>query len=80
MYKTFETYWKYVKKDGDVFIFDKCKKPPFVLERSKRIDFDTVEHQFYLNGEGEPTTLISRCGYDRGPKLRGIIKRMLKVE
>jgi hypothetical protein len=76
------TYWKYVKKEKDVFIFDRKPKPPFVVEYFQRVGsmFEShTRHTLMLNGDADQGMLVveAYCGYDRGPKLRSAIRKVL---
>ena len=76
MEKTF--YWQYSKKEGRAFVYEKPGKKR-VKETMKRNSEDSsiTYHKFYFNGD--ETALTAHCGYDRGPKIQAIVKRMLGI-
>jgi len=72
------TYWGTLK-DGSLRIYEKAPKCKHVVEervgRSREQHIDAINHKFTC---GEVVReFISYCGYDRGPRKRSIIKKML---
>ena len=74
-------YWVYVKKDDDVFYTDRRpRRKIFVTEESAELDFQHYRHTFHLIVDGMSVgskTMESFHGFDRGPRRRGIIKKMI---
>ena len=72
-------YWG-VLKDGTVRLF---QSPPrarkFVVELTEDVDFYGQDKWHFLTtNEGKACDFNSRCGFDRGPKFKHIIKSLLK--
>ncbi len=74
-------YWVYVKKEDSVFIQEsKPKRKVYVSETEEDLGDQHYRHHFRLWVDGESRgkkVFESHHGFDRGPRRRGIIKRMI---
>lgn len=75
-----KSYWTMLK-NGDLRWSEKAPKKVHVVETRKK-DLSVFGNQttFHTFECGDVVkNLEAHCGYDRGPKLQGIVQRMLKA-
>jgi carbamate kinase len=82
MKNEYTIYWVYVKKDDNVFTQDSKPRGKFyVSESGEEVGFQHLWHYFDLHDKDHNVIrscdLETVCGFDRGPKLRGLVKRMI---
>jgi hypothetical protein len=77
-------HWVYVKKEDNAFIQERVPRNKFYVEETtERIDFFGQHVIHYLDLYNKEYELIRKCdmesfcGYDRGPKLRNLIRNMI---
>ena len=80
MNRTYVIYWRMIQS-GE--LRTQTKEParkPWVREeeRTDEQDQTTTYHTFY-SSTGATQLMTGRCGYDRGPKRKDIIRRLLSL-
>lgn len=74
-------FWVYVKKDDNVFVTERQpRRKIYVVEEYAELGEQHYRHVFHLIKDGENVLtkkMESHHGFDRGPRRRGIIKRMI---
>ena len=79
-----EIYWVYVKKEDNVFYQERRPRNKFyVSENGERVDYYGQHQAHFLDLHDKEHIVIRKCdmesfcGYDRGPKLRSLIRNMI---
>lgn len=75
--------WRFVKNEKKFVPSENSKAKHRIVEESVKLDEQEYFHIFHLIKDGVDVgmerELISRCGYDRGPRREKILKEMWEL-